>query len=239
MQSTIRAKTIVLDPRTKIAMVLTVSIIMLSGGDERWMQVIYPILMAFPLLFLLAGRKYKAIAVYCGIYAAAYASLLLVAPLTSGMVNFLLLALCGIFSRFMPSIMMGYFLVSTTTVSEFMAAMNRMHVTEKISIPISVMFRFFPTVGEEYTAIRDAMKMRGIRMGGGNPAAMLEYRLVPMMMSTVKIGEELSSAALTRGLGAPVARTNVCRIGFRMADYLLLAVCVLACLVFFVQSFIV
>ena len=32
---------------------------------------------------------------------------------------------------------------------------------------------------------------------------MVEYRLVPLMVSVVKIGDELSAAALTRGLGAP------------------------------------
>lgn len=37
---------------------------------------------------------------------------------------------------------------------------------------------------------------------------MLEYRLVPLMVSVVKIGDELSAAALTRGLGAPVKRTK-------------------------------
>ena len=34
---------------------------------------------------------------------------------------------------------------------------------------MSVIFRFFPTISEEYQAIRDAMKMRNIRFGGKNP----------------------------------------------------------------------
>lgn len=36
-----------------------------------------------------------------------------------------------------------------------------------------------------------------------SPMKMLEYRVVPLMISIAKIGEELSAAALTRGLGAP------------------------------------
>ena len=48
------------------------------------------------------------------------------------------------------------------------------------------------------------MKMRNIRFGGKNPFLMVEYRLVPLMVSVVKIGDELSAAALTRGLGAPL-----------------------------------
>ena len=50
----------------------------------------------------------------------------------------------------------------------------------------------------------------------------MEYRLVPLMISVVKIGDELSQAALTRGLGAPVKRTNICKIGFKAQDVLLL-----------------
>lgn len=66
-----------------------------------------------------------------------------------------------------------------------------------------------------------------------NPFLMLEYRLVPLMVSVVKIGDELSAAALTRGLGAPVKRTNVCQIGFHVQDLIaiLFALSVLPCFV--------
>lgn len=47
---------------------------------------------------------------------------------------------------------------------------------------------------------------------------MLEYRLVPLIISIVKIGDELSAAALTRGLGAPGKRTDICNIGFHVQD---------------------
>ena len=46
-------------------------------------------------------------------------------------------------------------------------------------------------------------KCGAYEFGGKNPFLMLEYRLVPLMVSVVKIGDELSAAALTRGLGAP------------------------------------
>ena len=149
-------------------------------------------------------------------------------PVTSGFVNFMVIAMTGIVTRFMPSIAMAYFVMSTTTVSEFVAAMERMRLPEQIVIPMSVIFRFFPTVGEEFTAINDAMRMRGVRFGGGKVTAMLEYRLIPMMICSVKIGEELSASALTRGLGAPVKRTNICRIGIRLPDAIVLALCLLA-----------
>jgi energy-coupling factor transporter transmembrane protein EcfT len=87
------------------------------------------------------------------------------------------------------------------------------------------MFRFFPTVAEEWSAIGDAMRMRGVRFGGGKAGAILEYRIVPMMICSVKIGEELSQAALTRGLGGPGKRTNICKLGFHVQDILFLLIC--------------
>jgi energy-coupling factor transport system permease protein len=120
----------------------------------------------------------------------------------------------------MPGIMTGMYVVSTTTVSEFIAAMERMHVSQKITIPLAVMFRFFPTVVEEAGSINKAMAMRDIKFGGKKALKMIEYRLIPMMTCSVKIGQELSAASLTRGLGGPDKRTNICKIGFGCCDIL-------------------
>ena len=45
------------------------------------------------------------------------------------------------------------------------------------------------------------------------------------MVCTVRIGEELSAAALTRGLYGDVRRTNICRIGFRAQDVIAILLC--------------
>jgi energy-coupling factor transport system permease protein len=100
---------------------------------------------------------------------------------------------------------------------------------------MSVMFRLFPTIGSEWKSIRRAMRMRGIHLGGAKAGQVLEYQMVPMMTSSVRIGEELSAAALTRGLGGPGKRTNICRIGLRLQDYVLLAGCLFVVLVWILE----
>lgn len=226
-----------LDPRTKMLLVITVSTVVIGGGNGGVMNFVKPALTLVPFILLLASKKWGVAFGYLATYTVAFCGELFLVPVTTGFLNFIIVATCGLFARFMPGILMGYFLVNTTTVSAFMAAMARMRVTPKLSIPMSVMFRFFPTVREEYGAIGDAMRMRGIRFGGGKAGAMLEYRLVPLMMSCVKIGEELSAAALTRGLGAPVPRTNICRIGFRLADILAIVLCVGSLVAFVLNKF--
>ena len=116
------------------------------------------------------------------------------------------------------------FYAAALIIGEFIAAMHRMHIPQQITIPISVMFRFFPTVLEEFASINTAMKMRDIRIGGKNAGKIIEYRLVPLMVCSVNIGGELSAAALTRGLGTKVRRTNICKIGFHVQDIAVLLI---------------
>lgn len=226
-----------LDPRTKLALVVTISTLMLGGGNTGAMRFVRPVLCIVPFLLLLSERRVKIAAKYLLLYLVCYAVEMAAVNWTKGMLSFLLLAVSSIMTKFAPGIMTGAFLLSTTTVSEFIAAMEQMRISEKIVIPLSVIFRFFPTIGEEYRAISDALKMRGIRFGGRHPARMIEYRLIPLMVSVVKIGDELSAAALTRGLGAPEKRTNVCRIGVHMQDLMLLILCALCAGVFLLQRF--
>ena len=98
--------------------------------------------------------------------------------------------------------------------------------------------RFFPTIKEEYAAIRDAMKMRGIMLGGGNAAGMIEYRMIPLLFSCVNIGDELSAAAVTRGLGGKVKRTSAQTLRIGAADILLILLFTAALGVFVVFKYI-
>ncbi len=214
-----------IDPRTKIFLTVTVSTIMIAGGTGGMMNVIRPCLMALPMCLFLLSKRWKTVLKFSITYLVLFSMEITLLPLLTGMWNFLLGAAVGIYTHMLPGFIMGYYLIDSTTVSEFVAAMERIHISQKIVIPLSVVFRFFPTVKEEYAAIGDAMKMRGIT-SIRNPVNMLEYRIVPLMVSVAKIGEELSAAALTRGLGAPVRRTNICNIGFGALDIVFVMVCI-------------
>lgn len=215
-----KKSTIPLDPRTKIFLTLTVSTIMVAGGVGGVMNIVRPCLFLLPVLLFLLSRKWSTAFVLSLVYAVLFGCEMFLFPHLSGIPGFIVGAFIGIYTHILPGFIMGYYMLCTTSVSEFVASMKRMHMPEKLIIPISVLFRFFPTCIEEYHAISDAMRMRGIS-SLRNPVKMLEYRIVPLMISVVKIGEELSAAALTRGLGGPEKRTNICTIGFGMLDAVL------------------
>lgn len=214
-----------LDPRTKLVLLLTMSVFVAGGvanGIAPWLATAFGVV---PVVLLLCAGRWPDALLYIALYLAADLSYRILGPMAPGLPSYLLLACAGIITRMLPSIMTGVYVISTTTVSEFDAAMSKMHVSEKIILPMLVMFRLFPTIGEEFRSINAAMRMRGVSLGGGKAGKMLEYRLVPLLACVVTIGEELSAAALTRGLGGDVKRTNVCRIGFRVTDGVVLLLC--------------
>lgn len=220
-----------LDPRTKLILLVTIAVFILGGAYEGAMQWVMVVLAMVPLLLLTAMGRWRGVLLYSLLFGGSLWLELVALTRLEGMANFLAVTLIGIFLRFTPSVTMGYLTMTTTTVSEFMAAMARWHLPQQVTIPLAVMFRFFPTVAEEWRAIGDAMRLRGIRLTGHKWTAMLEYLLVPMFIGSVKIGEELSQAALSRGLGAPVRRTNICVIGFSSWDVLFIGLCLGAWLI--------
>lgn len=211
---------LVLDPRTKLFVMLTLVIFALGGTGSDISAVQYGTVAVsiLPVILLVTAKDFKKAAVFGLLYSLVKGAELYLVPHITGAALSIIGLCCLIFVRLMPGLIMGAYMLSSTTVSEFIASMHRMHIPQQITIPMSVMFRFFPTVLEEFAAINTAMKMRDIRIGGKNAGKFVEYRLVPLMVCSVNIGSELSAAALTRGLGTKVRRTNICRIGFHVQD---------------------
>lgn len=214
-----------LDPRTKLVTLLMIAIFVLGGAGNIENSFVFYIFSVLPFVFLLLEGRFGTFIKGALIVALGYFSEKYLINGTTGIINSIILFITGFFTRFIPSIMMGSYLVQTTTVSEFIGAMHKIHMPDFITIPLSVMFRFFPTIGEEFSSINKAMKMRDIKFGGKKVLKMFEYRLIPMMCCCVNIGQDLSAAALTRGLGGPEKRTNICKIGMRFIDWVVLFIC--------------
>ena len=226
-----RAGGLSLDPRTKLLVVVAVSGVLLStSGDGsalveagRWT------LVAAPFVLLALSRRYATAARYLVTYAVLAGLPLVLWQLLPGDNAFLALSLSwfGGLSLILPGMTCGLYALRTTTATEFIAAMQRLRCPDALTIPAAIIFRFVPTVEEEYRSIRTAMRMRGIG-GIRQPVRMLEYRLVPLLVSVVGIGNELSMSAVTRGLGSGRERTSICTIGFRPADGIAILLLVVA-----------
>lgn len=214
-----------LDPRTKLLLIFIISIFVMGGTGGETMGWLRLILCTIPALLLISSKQFAKAIGYIVIFFTFYMIQIFVLPHLTGILNFLVLFTTGFFCRILPSVAIAAYAVKTTTVSELISGMERIHIPKEVTIPLTVMFRFFPTVLQESEAISDAMKMRGIKIGGKKSSKILEYKLIPMITCSVKIGEELSASAITRGLGAPVKRTNICQLRFSVIDVILILFC--------------
>ena len=215
-------RTVRLDPRTKIVMLFAVSTVLLLGGTGGAMFAVRTAMLLFPFGLLAISGRVRAAGLMLAAYLGTCALAAFAAPALEGFTNAIIVATATVVSRFVPTLAHAYIVFATTTVSEFMAAMARMRMPDWITVPLSVLFRFFPTLGQEARAVNAAMRMRGITPISRG-IAYAENCLVPLMSCAVSIGEDLSAAALARGLGAPWPRTNTGNIGFTPVDAAVIA----------------
>ena len=185
----------------------------------------------FLLLFFLSGHTRTGIrlsVVYFGLLAID----LFVVPLAGESILLNLLSLVSVGIRMMlPCIITGAYAFSTTTIGELTAALRRMHVPESVIIPCAVVVRFFPTVQEDYHQIHNAMALRGIAEGKGalllHPMQSLEYILMPLLMNGNNVAQDLSVAALTKGIGLPGTHTCMTELHLTVWDFIYPALCTL------------
>lgn len=210
------------DPRTKIYIVCVLNIIGINKADNLTGFALGVVTVGVSLALTINMKCYRAALVYTLIYLLVFSSEKLLGYISGMSIpGIIIRLLVPVILRMLPGVMAAWYLIRTTKVSELLAAFQKMRLPAVVTIPFAVMLRFFPTIGEVYRCIQDAMKMRGIGIRNG-VLALVEYRLIPLMMSIVSIGSDLAAAAVTRGLGSQIRRTSYCRIGFRFIDVIMI-----------------
>ena len=227
-----------LDPRTKLFMVFVVSLIVMMSATTPFLWAIRLSITLIPIILMILEKKYSSALRFLLAYASALVLMFyFLSEQSEGLIASLLIGYCGIVVQFMPAIITAWYVVRTTKIGEFMSCMQKMHVPDGIAVSLAVVMRFFPTIKEEYSSINDAMRMRGVMLGGGNVLRMFEFRMIPLLFSCVNIGEELSAAAITRGLGGEVKRSSVIELKLGIADFFLMAFLTAATVIFVVFKY--
>lgn len=207
-----------LDPRTKVAL-LFISSIAIAHTTSLEIQ----------MLIVLASAL---LAIGCRVYTyavkavTAFTVLVLLQiiseVLLTGVIQSVLITFSGFFRKLVPCILLGGVIIKTTRMNEFMAAMGKLHIPKSITVPITVMLRYCPMVGDDWKYIKDAMKMRDVAPSLKNtlwhPVRTSECIYVPMIMSASKVSDELSAAAVTRGIENPAPRSCLKKLSFTLAD---------------------
>lgn len=208
-----------LDPRSKLFLLLLANL-MLFFHAGTLVEGICTLLFLIPFFF---SGKVKTGIRFSLLYFVLLAIDIFVLP-SSGhnfLLNFVALFSSGI-RMMLPCIITGAYVFTTTSMSEFIAALRLLHVPESMIITCSVVVRFFPSVKEDYAHIRDAMALRGIAEDRTyfikHPSESLEYILMPLLMNASSVAQDLSIAALTKGIGIRKAHTSMCTLKLKPSD---------------------
>lgn len=128
--------------------------------------------------------------------------------------------------RMLCAFMMAANMVGTTRTGELAYSLQRLGLPKRVSAALCVMLRFAPTLGQEFGAVLDAMKVRGIALSPArvlrHPVQVIENLLVPVVGRVGIVADELANAAAVRGIDAPNRRTSYYELRIGVVDALLL-----------------
>lgn len=125
---------------------------------------------------------------------------------------------------FLP-FMAGKFLIRTSDVGSILTSMDKIKIPKVVSIPIAVMFRFFPSFKEERRNIKLAMRIRGVTPK--NPLKYLEYVAIPIITISLNIADDISKSAETKCIAMPCQKVRYNEVKPGLADIVFLSIIVL------------
>ena len=201
------------DLRTKLALLIGANILIFIGSG-----ILYESFLTLLCLMVIMSNGYlKSALKYILFFAVSVVVETTVVNLDIHFFVNLILFVVAIIRRFLPCIIIGKWTLSSTSSSLAVATLQKMRLQKDVLIMISVIFRCFPTIKDEWSHINMAMKTRGISF-----TATIEYFFVPLFVSVIEIGDELSQSAIVRGLDAPVVKTSRHIIKFKISDCIVL-----------------
>ena len=130
----------------------------------------------------------------------------------------MLLSLLFVIRMFYIPYASGKFLIKTSDVGSIISSMDFVRIPKAVSIPIAVMFRFFPSFAQERNNIKMAMKIRGIEIK--NPLKYLEYIAVPLLIISSNIADDIAKAAETKCIANPIKKTRYITVRVHIIDFI-------------------
>lgn len=222
---------ITLDPRTKVLLLILTAIFSASIPNGIYTLVWITLITILGIMLKRALKEVRAAIVFAALWL--FASFLL--PNIGGVLHTSLLVWLGLVFKCYPCCMIAALFISTTQIGEFMAAMSKWRVPRSVVIPLTIMFRYFPTVKEDWCHIKDAMTLRGISLAPGyflkNPGVVVDALYLPILVTASNAADDLAASAVTRGIENPRIRTSRLDIRIRLIDIIVLLIFAVALIV--------
>ena len=217
-----------LDPRTKLLIAGLTGIIAFTSSQPLMTL----LLIAVVSVLMFMARIYLTTIKFLTVFTIVFFVEFMAQVFASTSLTIMAVTLVYIFQRFVILAMVGAYMAETTPTTALIAAMEKLAMPRQIIIPLAVALRFVPTIREEFGYLRDSMKIRNINTSFRGfmfqPAKSIEYLLVPLLIRSYKIADELAASAMVRGLDSPRVKTVLYETRLRTGDFLTMALFVLA-----------
>lgn len=213
-----------LDPRVKLLIFLSGSVVALNYY-RLIPQLIYGAFLCAVLA--LCGKRMSALKIFSLWLLASFVRMCMALsknghPFVTGLIQ----SLTTLIMFSLPILVSLMLLLQTTRINHLLAALQAMKMPAFVIIPLAVLLRFIPTVQDEWNGIQKAMVFRNISL---EPSAILrapmktvEYILVPLLFSCIAVIEEMTAAALARGLDSERRRTSSVAVRMTASDYIVI-----------------
>ena len=124
--------------------------------------------------------------------------------------------------KFVVLSLLGISLSKLASMQDLLAALQAMGAPQAVLIPCMVVLRFFPTIRRDASHLMESLKTRRVLAGRGyalrHPALVCELLVVPLLMRSVRVSDELAASALVRGLGGEIRPTTLHSLSFGVKD---------------------
>ena len=213
-----------IDFRTKIFLTNVIGIVAIEGSLGRRYYYLGILIAIFPYILALFDRKWSLLIKGLLYTSVAFLGQGLLLKLPQNFLTMILNLYVGIIIRILPGVMMGYYALVTTKMSDLVYSLQKIHLPNFLIIPVSVMFRFFYSIKEDYKKINEAMYMHGLSIKNffKEPAKILEYKFVPLLMITSQTADDVTISAMTRGMRVDAERSSISDASLKLQDYVLM-----------------
>ena len=134
---------------------------------------------------------------------------------------------CSFLSRILIMIFASTILNVTTPIDDFLHLLNKIKVPYEISLIITIGIRFIPTMEKKKNMIFEAQRSRGAKLNNKGILGPIKSYLpimVPMIINSIIMSNNLSMSMLIRGYGFSREFTSLKELHFTIKDYLILLI---------------
>ena len=219
-------KTAVFDVRTLLFLDILIMVFMLISGKPEVTLSSFIVAAAVPVITGLYGVLLCYTLLFAGLFVYYQFIFHSAIPLFHSAVFSVIGVFSFIVQRIIPFMLIGTVIQKQKNISEITTALERMHLPKGIILSIAVMFRYFSSIKDDLFIIIDSMKLKGLytskRSAMLHPIRTMEFIIVPMLFKSLKTAEELSCAALVKGIENTGHKTSYFDVKLRVADVVFL-----------------